>query len=117
MLKRSRTSSCNESGSPFSEIRQQSSTSTSPGSGLARSPRGSDGVVICLVGACQVPFFGKYAKGNCARHRRQFHGLGTNMVVCEETGCERTFKRKDARLKHYRKHHPHRAGALVQRRA
>jgi hypothetical protein len=35
--------------------------------------------------------------------------------MCESLGCNRVFKRKDARLKHYRKHHPELASDPVPR--
>jgi hypothetical protein len=64
--------------------------------------------LYCDVSGCAAPFSGRYAKGNLARHKKYQH---TNEHAdiefpCEEAGCDSTFKRKDARLKHYRMHHP-----------
>jgi uncharacterized Zn-finger protein len=58
---------------------------------------------------CTALFKGRYKKGNLVRHKRTQHGgeHGTEIeYACEEEGCHHTFKRKDARLKHYRTHHP-----------
>ena len=117
VLKKARLSPRTGSGSPSSELPQPSPTTTSSGSCSRRSSQALVGALVCLVNGCKVRFAGKYAKGNCARHRRQFHGVEPKVITCEESGCMRTFKRKDARLKHYRKHHPHRADDAVQRGA
>ncbi|KAF2648622.1 hypothetical protein K491DRAFT_239609 [Lophiostoma macrostomum CBS 122681] len=71
--------------------------------------------LVCPMDGCGVLFAGKYRKGNCSRHQRQFHGFISQSIICEEPSCGRTFKRKDARLKHYRNHHPHHAGPAVPR--
>ncbi|KAI8936496.1 hypothetical protein NX059_006901 [Plenodomus lindquistii] len=63
---------------------------------------------ILVCDNCGTQFRGIYRKGNLARHARLKHKGETETVyVCEECPNERTFKRKDARLKHYRKHHPY----------
>ncbi|KAF1976857.1 hypothetical protein BU23DRAFT_626400 [Bimuria novae-zelandiae CBS 107.79] len=54
---------------------------------------------------CGRVFTGEYRRGNRARHRRQKHGDTEDMYDCKDPGCEASFKRQDARLKHYRKHH------------
>jgi hypothetical protein len=64
------------------------------------------GVNVFRCSACEATFSGRYGKGNLARHRRHQHIGHEPGYPCEETGCARTFKRKDARLKHYRRHHP-----------
>jgi hypothetical protein len=61
--------------------------------------------VDCDVIGCTVSFRGLYAKGNLARHKRHYHN-GPRVYVCADELCDRVFKRQDARLKHYRKHHP-----------
>jgi hypothetical protein len=63
-------------------------------------------LLVCDAGGCGSRFTGRYRKGNYARHRRQYHGTPLASISCEEPDCLKTFKRKDARLKHYRKHHP-----------
>ncbi|KAF2447959.1 hypothetical protein P171DRAFT_441837 [Karstenula rhodostoma CBS 690.94] len=73
------------------------SRSSSTGSGTSQDP------VVCLV--CGKEYNGEYRKGNLARHRRQKHGKREQSYPCEES-CSQVFKRQDARLKHYRKHHP-----------
>jgi hypothetical protein len=54
---------------------------------------------------------GDYRRGNLARHIRVQHGGqqgAPRSFPCEELGCTSTFRRKDARLKHYRKSHSER---------
>ncbi|KAF1968618.1 hypothetical protein BU23DRAFT_259736 [Bimuria novae-zelandiae CBS 107.79] len=58
---------------------------------------------------CGRAYCGEYRRGNLARHRRQKHGHKEQKYPCEEPACEAIFKRQDARLKHYRKHHNWRA--------
>jgi len=53
---------------------------------------------------CSASFTGDYRKGNLSRHMRLKHGDDDRKYNCE--GCRKVFKRQDARLKHYRKHHP-----------
>lgn len=68
-------------------------------------------ILECPSDGCGVQFRGDYRRGNLNRHRRQKHGGGvyglTTFFPCEVESCERSFRRKDARLKHYRRHHPH----------
>jgi hypothetical protein len=54
---------------------------------------------------CTAKFTGSYRVGNLARHNRQKHRAGVVSFPCEDEDCGRVFARKDARLKHYRKHH------------
>ncbi|KAF1930851.1 uncharacterized protein M421DRAFT_90651 [Didymella exigua CBS 183.55] len=44
---------------------------------------------------------------DCPRHLRLKHGETIVQYPCEDDYCTRRFNRKDARLKHYRKAHPH----------
>jgi len=65
----------------------------------------------CAERGCRATFLGTYAKGSLARHRRLKHGSYQHNegreYVCEEPGCSKSYKRQDARLKHYRKAHRH----------
>lgn len=65
---------------------------------------GSD-VVSCPT--CNATFTGLSRKGNLARHERARHpktkGVG---YQCEDNDCRSMFGRPDARLLHYRRHHP-----------
>jgi uncharacterized Zn-finger protein len=72
-------------------------------------------IVCCPEKACDAKFSGRYRKGNAARHRRLAHGGGRTVYTCEDHRCGRVFKRRDARLKHYRKHHPELAAPFVPR--
>ncbi|EMD91481.1 hypothetical protein COCC4DRAFT_128695 [Bipolaris maydis ATCC 48331] len=85
-------------------------TSSSAVSGL------DQGVLRCGVNRCEATFSGRYGKGNRARHKRDYHG-GKEPVICEDSNCGKVFRRSDARLKHYRSHHPHLVGrnTLVMR--
>lgn len=58
----------------------------------------------CNAAGCTAVFRGLYAKGNLARHKRHNHN-GPRVYICEDEGCDRVFRRHDARFKHYRKHH------------
>jgi hypothetical protein len=70
----------------------------------ALTPLGAD-VVRCTQ--CHVAFTGAYAKGNLGRHLRHKHVLVKEVIYkCTVSGCDKTFARKDANLKHARKHHP-----------
>lgn len=56
---------------------------------------------------CNVPFQGNYRKGSYARHMRlKHHNNAPTAYICNHCSPPKTFKRQDARLKHYRKHHP-----------
>jgi uncharacterized C2H2 Zn-finger protein len=63
-------------------------------------------VLLCEL--CDASFVGNHRRGNLGRHKRLKHV--SVEFPCEEGRCERIFRRKDARLKHYRKHHPWMAG-------
>jgi hypothetical protein len=67
--------------------------------------------LFCLEFGCNADFRGTYARGNLGRHKRLKHGShqgdGPRKYDCEEPGCAKSYKRQDARVKHYRKHHHH----------
>lgn len=66
---------------------------------------------------CGIRFCGRYAAGNLRRHQRTKHSVaGRKEFECKEPGCNRMFLRTDARLKHYRRHHPELAGLYVPRK-
>jgi hypothetical protein len=69
----------------------------------------SPNTLYCDVMDCSASFSGRYRKGNLARHKKNQHGGEEGSAIelpCENKGCDHAFKRKDARLKHYRTHHP-----------
>lgn len=55
---------------------------------------------------CGKPFRGEYSKGNLSRHKRLKHGASKQDYSCLVPGCDKTYHRQDARLKHYREKHP-----------
>ncbi|KAI4641656.1 hypothetical protein J4E93_007754 [Alternaria ventricosa] len=68
--------------------------------------------LYCDRQGCTASFTGTYRKGNLVRHKRQRHDIGGVIPYeCEDLTCDKVFKRQDARLKHYRKYHPHLAAA------
>lgn len=67
----------------------------------------SSGADVVRCTQCHVAFTGAYAKGNLGRHLRHKHALVKEVIYrCTVSGCDKTFARKDAKLKHARKHHP-----------
>ncbi|KAF2632222.1 hypothetical protein BU25DRAFT_417948 [Macroventuria anomochaeta] len=66
--------------------------------------------LYCNEVNCAAEFNGIYRQGNIARHKRLLH-QGHAGYMCEVQSCSRNFRRQDARLKHYRKHHPELARA------
>lgn len=73
-------------------------------------------ILICDESGCSAEFSGRYRKGNLGRHKRNKHTVSTPTgYICEDDLCPRTFQRKDARLNHYRNHHPHLAVAAMPR--
>jgi hypothetical protein len=65
----------------------------------------SPAIVRCTQ--CPAIFTGVYGKGNLGRHVRQKHSsLKRTTYKCEFAGCDKVFTRKDAVLKHARRHHP-----------
>jgi hypothetical protein len=62
---------------------------------------------VARCGQCPVVFTGAYRRGNLGRHIRQKHALVRGIKYrCTVAGCDKAFARKDAKLKHARKHHP-----------
>ncbi|KAF7677087.1 hypothetical protein GT037_005299 [Alternaria burnsii] len=55
---------------------------------------------------CPAKFSGIYRQGNYGRHKRQKHRGPPVLFSCANSGCDKTFQRADARVKHYRRHHP-----------
>lgn len=80
------------------------------------SPTTSDHL-SCNEPGCMAAFSGTYRKGNLERHKRLYHkGKDPSYYSCEDDNCAKTFRRPDARLKHYRRNHPHLvAGPAVPR--
>ncbi|KAH7075176.1 hypothetical protein FB567DRAFT_536302 [Paraphoma chrysanthemicola] len=73
-------------------------------------------ILPCSVPGCKSHFRGEYRKGNLQRHERLNHGLlEPRTYQCHFSGCVKTFKRQDARLKHYRKRHPHLVSGAISR--
>mgnify|MGYP001940389485 CR=1 FL=1 len=58
---------------------------------------------------CSASYSGVHARGNLRRHRRVTgHGVGQpqeKVYPCEVTACGKSYKRQDARLRHYRVYH------------
>ncbi|KAH6615301.1 hypothetical protein C7974DRAFT_62744 [Boeremia exigua] len=71
--------------------------------------------LFCDKSGCCSTFSGKYRKGNLARHTRLVHGV--LKYPCKGVHCLRSFNRSDARLKHYRTHHPSLAPNPIERRS
>jgi hypothetical protein len=98
---------------PTSELGNPSGNSLSTQEVVPSTPN----IFYCDV--CSAEFKGQYAVGNLGRHKKTYHGgeHGTGIeFACEEEGCDSTFKRRDARLKHYRHHHPKRTKGPAQSR-
>ncbi|KAF2131480.1 hypothetical protein P153DRAFT_383581 [Dothidotthia symphoricarpi CBS 119687] len=65
---------------------------------------------------CKTVFTGQYRKGNLNRHKRHKHKEAEAEYPCEDDNCAKTFKRMDARIKHYRRQHRHLAvGPCIRR--
>lgn len=87
------------------------SRSSTPGSPNSFS---TADVVRCDV--CPIEYRGKHRRSTLSRHKRLKHsGNADTKYECEQYGCNRVFKRQDARLKHYRSHHPHLANPMIPR--
>ncbi|KAH7095376.1 hypothetical protein FB567DRAFT_512478 [Paraphoma chrysanthemicola] len=63
-------------------------------------------VLVCPVLECEVRFSGQYGRGNLHRHVRLKHGAQERSYPCGQEDCQKSFKRQDARLKHWRRRHP-----------
>lgn len=88
-------------------------TSVTETHSMTRSPSPDNDRALC--DRCGQTFTGAYRRGNLSRHYRQYHG-GPKKYTCEAHDCPKAFQRLDARLKHYRKCHPHLAHPPVARR-
>lgn len=62
--------------------------------------------LICPT--CSQTYTGPYAHRNLARHISALHASNSTFlgVKCSMAGCEKTFRRDDARLVHERRMHP-----------
>jgi hypothetical protein len=63
----------------------------------------------CPYPDCNRTFGGSSRKGNMSRHMQTKHGISGRVArefPCASIACEKTFKRRDARLNHERKQHP-----------
>lgn len=89
---------------------------TSPSSRVSIASSSEPEMLPCHEEGCSAVFHGRYGKGNLARHMRLRHRVGTRLYICEEAHCDRCFNRSDARLKHYRKHHPYLAPKSLEHR-
>ncbi|KAF2018141.1 hypothetical protein BU24DRAFT_421140 [Aaosphaeria arxii CBS 175.79] len=74
----------------------------------------NDSPLVCGVAGCTTTFTKGYTRGSRARHIRSHHSIPE--FICE-AGCGKVYRRQDARLKHYRKCHPHLAQPAVTRRS
>ncbi|KAH8628748.1 hypothetical protein IG631_16005 [Alternaria alternata] len=63
--------------------------------------------------SCSAQFEGIHRQGNYGRHRRQKHAGQRKELPCEHSTCGKSYRRSDARLKHYRKYHPELIGGAV----
>ncbi|KAF1837576.1 hypothetical protein BDW02DRAFT_577023 [Decorospora gaudefroyi] len=107
------TSSRGMSLSRSSSARQSATQrSGSPCTPISPSPTDADGEVseghhVC---DCGISFTGLYGKSNLHRHQRlkkcHVEGQDEQQYECKAAGCSKRYKRQDARVKHYRKHHP-----------
>jgi hypothetical protein len=82
---------------------------------LAKSDNSSgeeDAILTCPW--CPAKFKGIYRRGNYGRHRRSKHSGSVHILACESSNCDKTFQRRDARAKHYQRHHPE---LLTERKA
>jgi len=60
-----------------------------------------------VSGVCQVcgqHFRGRHGKGNLTRHWNSQHG-GRDKLKCDFPGCDKTFRRSDAKGKHFKASH------------
>jgi hypothetical protein len=75
-------------------------------------------VLQCQKDGCNARYSGKYRLGNLQRHRRLDHGVDGKQkeYPCAVSDCPKTYKRQDARLKHYRNYHPELAGPAESRK-
>ena len=87
-------------------LRRSHSTRSSVDNGSSSGPPTfTPEVMYCDIGDCRQAFTGLYRRGNLGRHQRQKH-REDKAYICEDQTCAKKFQRPDARLKHYRRHHP-----------
>jgi hypothetical protein len=67
---------------------------------------------------CGTKFKGKHRVGAQHRHARLIHGVDGKQkeYPCAASGCQKVYKRTDARLNHYRKEHPNLAAPAEPRK-
>jgi uncharacterized Zn-finger protein len=63
-------------------------------------------LLCCDYPGCDKTYTGKYRRGTLQRHARMKHAEEERTYPCGIGRCQKTFARQDARLKHYRNHHP-----------
>jgi hypothetical protein len=70
-------------------------------------PHGQPPVISISCGYvhCKSTFTGKWAIGNRGRHHKQYHSDVLKWFHCLVDGCDKKFKRDDARRKHERDKH------------
>lgn len=101
---------------PHDEIsKRPSKNSPSPTSSTGAVWGGDLAIESLTCSVCRKNFHGRYAKGNLSRHAKSMHAENSALYACEEKSCARSFRRKDARLKHYRTAHPHLARPPIPR--
>jgi hypothetical protein len=69
------------------------------------TPSNLPDVLLCEKEGCRAVFRGKYRLGTMQRHMRHKHSVHQRIYNCENPGCDKSFQRSDARLKHHRSHH------------
>ena len=67
----------------------------------------SDESTVLACPHCDATLKGSYRKANLVRHIRLKHAHSARGYPCAVESCAKIFNRTDARLKHYRNHHPH----------
>ena len=90
---------------PQSSVYSGKGSTDSSSSCLSITSSSEPAVMTC--DGCGATFTGQYRRGNLRRHKRRMHNSKPGAYQCPEPDCHRYFNRSDARLKHYRKHHPH----------
>lgn len=76
----------------------------SPCPSMESSPSGFSDPLRCNIDGCEAIFTGKFRRGNRGRHILRTHKQ-TIVYACNVLGCNRTYKRSDALLKHQRSKH------------
>jgi hypothetical protein len=102
------------SAPPMTRKPSSANSCNTDASSHGRPPADDPYVLYCETIGCPAFFTGVHRRGNLGRHTRQQHKSG-KLYVCKDDTCAREFKRSDARVKHYRKHHPELASEYVPR--